>query len=119
VRSLLLLHGLHPQELPARVTDALTELNSALDSHNAKAELISIEDGAVTVHFQVKSNGCGSTAASIKARIEAALLDAAPDASSITVKDVGASSLGSVFVPLAQLANAKLPLATTAERSGD
>jgi Fe-S cluster biogenesis protein NfuA len=109
---------LHPQDLHTRVTQALQDLSATLSSHEGKAELISIdEDGAITVHFQVKSSGCGSTAASLKSRIEAALLDAAPDASSITVKDIS-SSLGSVFVPLAQLAPAKFPTVAPAERSG-
>lgn len=120
VRSLLLLHGLHPQDLHTRITQALQDLSATLSSHEGKAKLISIdEDGAVTVHFQVKSSGCGSTAASLKPLIEAALLDAAPDASSIAVKDVNTSSLGAVFVPLAQLANAKSLASAGADRSGD
>jgi Fe-S cluster biogenesis protein NfuA len=120
VRDLLLLHGLHPLDLHTRVTQALQDLSATLSSHEGRAELVSIdEDGAITVHFQVQSSGCGSTAASLKSRVEAALLDAAPDASSITVQDVSTSSPGAVFVPLAQLANAKLPAVAPAERSGD
>ena len=118
VRSLLLLHGLHPQDLRTRVVQALEGLNGELHSHNAKAELIFIDDGAVVVHFQAKSAGCGSTAASLQARVEAALLDAAPDASSILVKDVSLSSPDSVFIPLTQLASAN-PAAARAGRSGD
>lgn len=118
VRSLLLLHGLHPQDLRTRVVQALEAVNGALHSHNAKAELVSIDDGAVIVHFQAKSAGCGSPAASLQARVEAALLDAAPDASSILVKDVSLSSPDSVFIPLTQLASAN-PAAARAGRSGD
>jgi Fe-S cluster biogenesis protein NfuA len=120
VRSLLLLHGLHPQDLHTRVTQALEDLRPTLNSHQANAELISIdESGSIIVHFHVNSAGCGSTVASVKARIEAALLDAAPDAASIVVNDVSIPSHSAVFVPLAHLTNAKPLDVARAERSGD
>jgi Fe-S cluster biogenesis protein NfuA len=107
VSCLLLLYGLHPENLNARVTRVLEKLRSNLESHAAKAELISIsEEGAVTVRLHVKPNGgCGSTAATLKATLEAALQDAAPDATSIVVEETGAALTGSGFVSVVQLAN--------------
>jgi Fe-S cluster biogenesis protein NfuA len=108
VSSLLLLYGLHPENLNARVTRALEKMRSNLEPHAAKAELISInEEGAVTVRLHVKPSGggCGSTAATLKATLEAALQDAAPDATSIVVEQTGAALTGSGFVSVAQLAN--------------
>jgi Fe-S cluster biogenesis protein NfuA len=108
VSCLLLLYGLHPENLNARVTRALEKLRSNLEPHAAKAELISInEEGAVTVRLHVKPSGggCGSTAATLKATLEAALQDAAPDATSIVVEETGAALTGSGFVSVAQLAN--------------
>jgi len=104
VGSLLLLYGLHPVGLGTRVEQALDGMRGSLQSNSASAELISIdEQGAVTVHFQAKSSGCGSTGSSLKASLVAALHEAAPDASAIHIKDISASSSGIAFVPLANL----------------
>ena len=104
VSSLLLLYGLHPEDLPTRVTQALEKSRAFLGSHAASAELVSIDhDGAVTVRFQVKSSGCGSSAASVKSTLEVSLQNAAPDATSILVEETGAPLTRSGFVSIAQL----------------
>jgi Fe-S cluster biogenesis protein NfuA len=104
VGSLLLLYGLHPEDLLTRVKRALEKSQAFLESHAASAELVSIdEDGAVTVRLQVKSSGCGSSAASVKSTLEASLQNAAPDATSILVEETGAALTRSGFVSLAQL----------------
>src|SRR5580658_10368019 len=84
VSSVLLLYGLHPENLHSRVTHALEKSRTYLQSHSAVAELVSIaEDGVVTLRLEVKSAGCGSLAASVKSTLEAAIQNAAPDATSI------------------------------------
>jgi Fe-S cluster biogenesis protein NfuA len=124
VRSVLLLYGLHPQDLQTRVTQALENTRAFLKSDGASAELVSInEAGAVTVRFQVKSSGCGSSASSVKSRLETALQDAAPDASSILVEDTSVMSVtGSTFVSLADLQSGQAMAALSVprvRRSGD
>jgi Fe-S cluster biogenesis protein NfuA len=124
VSSVLLLYGLHPENLHARVTQALEKLRTNLESHAAKAELISItEDGAVRVRLHLKPNGgCGSSSANLKSTLEAALQDAAPDATSIFVDQPGAALAGSGFVSVAQLAAGQTLAASFAaqtQRSGD
>jgi Fe-S cluster biogenesis protein NfuA len=104
VSSLLLLYGLHPEDLRTRVNRALEKSRGYLESHAASAELVSInEDGAVTLRLQIKSNGCGSTAATVKSTLEAAVQDAAPDATSIVVEETGVGLTRSGFVSVAQL----------------
>ena len=106
VSSLLLLYGLHPDDIPTRVANALEKTRPFLQSHSASAELISIgEDGRVAVRVHLKAGGCGSTAATVKATVEAAIQDAAPDATSITVEDPAATLSQTGFVSLAQLQN--------------
>jgi Fe-S cluster biogenesis protein NfuA len=120
VRSLLLLYGLHPVDLRTRVEQALEGMRSSVQSNGASAELISISDeGAVTVHFQAKSSGCGSTGSSLKASLLAALHEAAPDASSIHINDVSASSLGIAFVPLANLLPGDTAALSASARQGN
>jgi Fe-S cluster biogenesis protein NfuA len=104
VSSVLLLYGLHPENLHSRVTHALEKSRAHLQSHSAAAELVSIgEDGTVTLRLDVKSGGCGSSAASLKATLEAAIQNAAPDAASIIVKETGARPTASGFVSLTEL----------------
>jgi Fe-S cluster biogenesis protein NfuA len=104
VSSVLLLYGLHPEDLRTRVTRALEKTRSNLEAHGASAELVSInEDGAVQLRLQVKSHGCGSSASSVKSTLEAAMQDAAPDATSIVVEEADAVLTRSGFVSLAQL----------------
>ena len=123
VSSVLLLYGLHPENMHTRVTRALEKSKPYLESHAASAELTAIgEDGTVTIRLAVKSNGCGSTAASLKATLEAALQDAAPDALSIVVEETGMGMTGSGFVSLAQLESGQSITALSAahvQRSGD
>jgi Fe-S cluster biogenesis protein NfuA len=122
VSSLLLLYGLHPEDLHGRVIRALEKLRAHLASHAASAELLSVtEDGAVKVRLHMKSNGCGTSAASLKSTLEAGLQNAAPDATSIVIEETGAT-MQAGFVSLAQLQNgpsvAAFSLAPT-PRSGD
>jgi Fe-S cluster biogenesis protein NfuA len=125
VSSLLLLYGLHPEDLRTRVTRALEKSKGYLESHAGSAELVSIgEDGTVTVRLAVKANGCGSTAATVKATLEAAIQDAAPDATSIVVEETGAGLTRSGFVSVAQLESGQAMAAlsvtrTQTQRSGD
>src|SRR5580692_2146534 len=47
VASLLVLYGLHPLDLEARVVEALDKARARLRSHQGEAELLSIQDGTV------------------------------------------------------------------------
>jgi Fe-S cluster biogenesis protein NfuA len=123
VSSLLLLYGLHPEDLHTRVVSALEKSRTFLDTHAANAELISIgQDGAVTLRLEVKSTGCGSSFALVKSTLEASVQNAAPDASAIIVEEIGESLARSGFVSVAQLAGGKTIAAlyaARAERSSD
>jgi Fe-S cluster biogenesis protein NfuA len=123
VSSVLLLYGLHPESLHTRVTRAVEKSRPFLELHSAYAELVSIgEDGTVTLRLEVKSSGCGSSGALVKSTLEAAVQNAAPDAASIVVQELGESLSRSGFVSVAQLESGKATAAlhaARAERSGD
>jgi Fe-S cluster biogenesis protein NfuA len=122
VSSVLLLYGLHPEDLRTRVIRALEKSRSFLDSHGANAELISIgEDGTVTLRIEVKPSVCGSSAALVKSTLEASIQDAAPDAASIVVEETEPALMRSGFVSVAQLESGMSRIALAggrAERSG-
>jgi Fe-S cluster biogenesis protein NfuA len=118
VRSILLLYGLHPRDLHSRVVDVLDSQQAFLRSHGASAELVSIDEaGVVTVRFQTKPGGCGSTTTSVKSTIKAAIQEAAPDAGSIVVEGPNSTVLtGPNFVSVAVLEGSQPTAALSARR---
>lgn len=122
VSSVLLLYGLHPDDLQTRVERSIEKSRKFLEAHAAHAELVSLSgDGSVKVRLHIKPNGgCGSTMATLKAALETALQDAAPDASAILIEEIGAAQPG--FVSIAQLQTGQPMSAFAAartQRSGD
>ncbi|MEA2319726.1 MAG: hypothetical protein QOD44_3915 [Solirubrobacteraceae bacterium] len=79
VSHLLLLHGLHPVPVGARVEAALEEVRPYLASHGGDVELLGIEDAVVHVRLQGSCNGCASSTVTLKLAIEDAIHKAAPD----------------------------------------
>jgi Fe-S cluster biogenesis protein NfuA len=83
VNSMLLLHGLHPEDLDTRVRTALETVRPYLKSHGGNVELVEIADGVVRLQMMGSCNGCPSSAVTLKTAIEKAVLEAAPDVASI------------------------------------
>jgi Fe-S cluster biogenesis protein NfuA/nitrite reductase/ring-hydroxylating ferredoxin subunit len=79
VSHLLLLHGLHPVPLEARVRGALETVRPYLDSHGGDVELLAIEGSAVRLRLDGSCNGCPSSAVTLKLAIEDAIHRAAPE----------------------------------------
>jgi hypothetical protein len=95
VASLLVLYGLHPLTLAERINQALEKANRQMRSRSATVELIGLDDGAVRLHL--KANGHGPA---LKEVVEAAIYQAAPDITSLTI-DGAEEKQG--FVPLEML----------------
>jgi Fe-S cluster biogenesis protein NfuA len=90
VASLLVLYGLHPLPLDARITEGLDKARARLRSHQGEVELLSIQDGAVSLRLHVNGNGCGSTAQALKEMVEDAVYQSAPDITSLVIEDAAA-----------------------------
>ena len=100
VRSLLLLHGLHPEDLESRVEQALAGVRPYLQSHGGDVELRGIIDGTVRLRMQGSCHGCPSSQATLQSAIETAIQEAAPDIVSIEVEGLAEPPPPSGFVPL-------------------
>ena len=100
VGSLLLLHGLHPDDLEARVRQALDGVRPYLNSHGGDVELLEIADGMVRLQMQGSCNGCPSSSATLRQTIERAIYEAAPDVAAIEVAAASAALPASGFVEL-------------------
>jgi len=103
VGNTLVLHGIHPLTLEARVRQAFDKVCSRLHLKNGELELLGFEAGTVRLKLHAKSQGCGST--SLKQSVEEAMYQAAPDLSAVLVE--GAEEKQS-FVPLEMLQGASL-----------
>jgi Fe-S cluster biogenesis protein NfuA/nitrite reductase/ring-hydroxylating ferredoxin subunit len=87
VSGVLLLHDLHPVDLPTRVLGALEKTRPYLKSHGGNVELVGIDEpGVVRLRLQGSCHGCPSSAMTLKLAIEAAIQEAAPDVTAIVVE---------------------------------
>lgn len=88
VESLLLLYGLHPDDLETRVMRALDKVRPYLKSHGGNVELLGITDGLLRLRLQGSCNGCASSAMTLKQAIEEAIYEVAPDVVGLEVEGV-------------------------------
>jgi Fe-S cluster biogenesis protein NfuA len=116
VASLLVLYGLHPLNLNARVIQALDKAGSKLRSHQGAVDLLSIEEGAVRLRLQANGYGCGSTAAALKEIVEDAVYQAAPDITALIIEGAEEKEDKGGFVPLEMLRAA--PLLSPVQKGG-
>ncbi len=86
VSSLLVLYGLHPDELETRVERKLKQIDSRLHKMGAEASLVSVQNGHIHLKAHVNGHSCGSTARSVQTILEEAIYEAAPDLSSLKVE---------------------------------
>jgi Fe-S cluster biogenesis protein NfuA len=81
VASLLVVHGLHPQSLSGRVQAALTRVRPLLAAHGGDVELLDVDEDAGAVRLRLLGNcdGCPSSSVTLRAAVETAITEAAPE----------------------------------------
>ena len=102
VASLLVVHGLHPDDVATRVAAALDSVRPLLGAHGGDVELLGIDETAGTVHLRLlgSCDGCPSSAVTLQQAVEVAILEAAPEITVIAVEGLAAPSAGSVPVAM-------------------
>src|SRR4051794_10806274 len=87
VSSLLLVHGLHPYDVPTRVERALASVRPYLGTHGGDVELIDVTDeGVVRLRLLGSCDGCPSSWATLSLAVEGAVEAAAPEVTAIEVE---------------------------------
>lgn len=77
--SLLMLHGLHPEPLRARVDRALAKVRPVLERHQGDVELVSLDGDVAHLRLLGACKGCPSSTETLKRHVEEALFEEAPD----------------------------------------
>lgn len=108
VSSLLVLHGLHPEELDSRVLKAVESVKPQLRKQGCEVEVLELCDGVLRLHVRTGDHTCGSTAKTAQAALEGAIYDAAPDIVSLTIEGLDGQP-ASGFVALDKLMASPLP----------
>jgi Fe-S cluster biogenesis protein NfuA len=85
VSSVLILYGLHPEDIETRVAKAVDRVRPQLRKQGCEVELLSVTDGAIRLRVETGSHTCGSTAKTLQATLEGAMYDAAPDLTSLVI----------------------------------
>ncbi|HEY4305392.1 MAG TPA: NifU family protein [Gemmatimonadaceae bacterium] len=121
VSHLLMLHGLHPDDLHARVEAALDDVRPYLASHGGNVELVAIDGGVARVRLTGSCHGCAASELTLRARVDEAVLAAAPELRAVEsdkpvevthVHSEAGTADAPVFVPIRR---AKHSRATTEE----
>lgn len=112
VSSLLILYGLHPEELPARVENKLHQIQSKLHEMGAEASLVAADGGDIRVRISVEGHACGSTGRTAQAIVEEAVYEAAPDLKSLVVEGLDEPA-ASGFIAIEKLIGAHPTAAST------
>lgn len=115
VSSLLVLHGLHPDNTEVRVARAVEKVAAQLRKQSVELQLLAIEEGRVRIQAKINAHACGSTQATVRSAIEEAVYEAAPEILSLSIE--GLESAGSSgFVSLDKLVTVPAPLVGTGAR---
>lgn len=90
VGNLLVLHGLHPDDVDTRVQRALAQVRPLLGTHADEVTLSRVDESG-RVHLQVSSGGCA--ASTVQTAVEDAILTIAPDVVAVVTEVVESAPL--------------------------
>jgi Fe-S cluster biogenesis protein NfuA len=84
VASVLMLHDLHPHDVPTRIERALDLVRANLP-HGTDVTLLEISDRLVRLRVDAAAGGCGTPVETIRTTVDAAIRDAAPEVREVEV----------------------------------
>ena len=90
VEGLLLLHGLHPLDVDARIQRALDQVRPYLGSHAGGVQYLGVRDGVAHLRLEGTCHGCPSSTVTVRLAIEGAVQDAAPEVTEVVVEGMTA-----------------------------
>jgi Fe-S cluster biogenesis protein NfuA len=95
VAHLLLLHGLHPDDVDTRVQRALDRVRPYLGAHAGDIEYLGVDaDRVAQLRLLGSCDGCAGSTATVHSAIERAVLEAAPEVVRVQVEGMVAAGTG-------------------------
>lgn len=79
VRGLLLIHGIHPVSLEARLRGALDKIRPYLQSHGGNVELVSLHQEVALLRLQGTCQSCPSSSITLELAVRQVIEEACPD----------------------------------------
>lgn len=95
VRALLLIHGLHPVDLPTRLQQALDKVRPYMESHGGNVELISLENDVARLRLHGACKSCPSSAVTMELAVRRAIEEFCPDLAGFEVEKNAAETADS------------------------
>ncbi len=86
VESLLLVHGLHPLDVDARIQRALDRIRPYLGSHAGGVQHLGVTDGVARLRLEGSCHGCPSSTVTVQLAIQGAVEEAAPEVTQVVVE---------------------------------
>jgi Fe-S cluster biogenesis protein NfuA len=91
VEGLLLVHGLHPLDVDARIQRALDRVRPYLGSHAGGVQYLGVsEEGTARLRLEGSCHGCPSSTVTVRLAIEGAVQEAAPEVTEVVVEGMTA-----------------------------
>jgi len=111
VSSLLVLHGLHPEDFETRVRRGIEKVRPFVRSRGAGLDVVDITSDTIRLKIT------GAWSADIEEAVRSALLDTAPDAAEVAIEGSVGKKRTPGFVPLTSLLPANASPLAVAESS--
>ncbi|MEV5652634.1 NifU family protein [Nocardia sp. NPDC052254] len=99
IASLLLVHGLHPDDVATRVATALDSVRPYLGSHGGDVRLLDVTGAVVHLELTGSCRSCPSSSVTLELAVEDAVRAAAPEIETIEVVAAQADAQTAVIEP--------------------
>jgi Fe-S cluster biogenesis protein NfuA len=86
IAGLLLIHGLHPVDLPTRLQQALDRIRPYMESHGGNVELLGLDQGVARLRLKGTCKSCPSSSVTLELAVRSALEEACPDLAGFEVE---------------------------------
>ena len=96
--GLMVLYGVHPLSLEERVRRVIEKVRPQVHKQGGEVELLDVSDSQVRVSISSTGNGCHSSPDALRASVEQAIREAAPEVIDVVAEGVASSATG--FVPV-------------------
>lgn len=96
VRAVLLLHGLHPETVEARVRGAVERLRPDLGARGIRVDLVKVGSAAARLRLHVDGRTGALSAEALRQEIEDAVVGAAPELEEIVIEGLDESHVAGV-----------------------